>query len=124
MTRQAKSASILVVDDDDDIRETVVEILEGEGHTVAQATNGVDALGYLRRQGHPRLIILDLRMPVMDGWQFHREMQEDSTLAGIPVVVVSAHRDGEAPVPVAASRFLRKPFEVRELLALVSRYCQ
>ncbi len=57
----------------------------------------------------------------MNGWQFHREMQADPGLAAVPVVVVSGWRDGEAAVPVPASRFLRKPFDPADLLALVAR---
>jgi CheY-like chemotaxis protein len=63
-------------------------------------------------------------MPVMNGWQFHRETQADAAIATIPVVVLSAWRDGDAPVPVDASRFLPKPVEVKEVLAFAARYCQ
>ncbi len=113
---------ILVVDDDRDLRELMVTILEREGHIVAQAGNGRDALRYLRGKALPHLIVLDLTMPVMDGWQLHRELQADPSLATIPVVVVSGWHDGEAAVPVPASRFLRKPFDPTDLLALVARY--
>ncbi len=114
--------TILVVDDDENLRELMVAILEGEGHTVVQAADGRDALRYLRAGARPLLVVLDLTMPVMDGWQFHREMRADPNLAAIPVVVVSGWHDGEAAVPVPANRFLRKPFDAEDLLALVARY--
>jgi len=118
----------LVVDDDADIRAALVVVLEAEGHVVAQAENGEEAFRYLRgergEQGRPRLIILDLSMPVMDGWRFHEQKQADASLAGIPVVVISARRHGDAPVPVDADRFLPKPVKTKELLEVVRWFCR
>ena len=115
---------ILVVDDDLDLRECVVDLLRAEGYVVAQASNGQEALHHLRSGGPPpRLVLLDLSMPVMDGWQCHRELQADPALAVFPVVVVSGRRDGEPAVPVPADRFLRKPFDDEALLTMVQRHC-
>src|SRR5205823_6375304 len=71
------SASILIVEDHADLRESLTEILEDEGYVVASAANGLDGLNYLQAHPPPRLILLDLKMPVMDGWEFRRRQQED-----------------------------------------------
>ena len=105
-------AAILVVDDDADVREAMAAALEAEGSR--------------RRTGceRRRRALLPTRARAPFGWQFHREMQADAAIATIPVVVLSAWRDGDAPVPVDASRFLPKPVEVKELLSFAARYCQ
>ena len=84
--------TILVVDDERDIRESLGDLLREEGYDVIEAQNGVEALARLRENTHvsPCVIVLDLMMPVMDGYQFRAEQLRDSALAGIPVVVVSA----------------------------------
>lgn len=118
------ASRILVVDDDRDLRELVVELLRSEGYAIVQAANGEEALRHLRSGAPlPHLVLLDLSMPVMDGWRCHREMQADAALAAIPVVVVSGRRDGEPAAPVPADRFLRKPFDDEAILAIVRRYC-
>ena len=114
---------ILVVDDDRDIRETLQEILEYEGYGVATANNGADALTKARHE-HPRLILLDLFMPVMDGVEFRRHQLADPELAPIPVVVVSAASglaDRVRPMSVAAH--LEKPLQIDQLFEVVARYC-
>ncbi len=117
-------ARVLVVDDDADIREGLRDILEDEGHDVAEARNGQDALARLRALvPAPDLILLDLMMPVMDGLEFRRQQLLDPALAGIPVVVLSA--DGHVDVGstlLAATQRLRKPIPLDQLLALVERY--
>src|SRR4051794_28574938 len=90
----ASSKLILVVDDDPDLRDTLGQILEDEGYSVAAASNGREALAYLRERPAPSLILLDLMMPVMDGWQFRSEQRLDSVLAKIPVLVISASGTG------------------------------
>src|SRR5690606_32095531 len=81
---------VLVVDDDRELRETVRDILEGEGFTTATAADGEEALAYLRAAAAPDLILLDLSMPIMDGVTFREEQRKDPSLATIPVVVFSA----------------------------------
>src|SRR5690349_16993945 len=81
---------VLVVDDDADIRETVSLILEDEGYEVQSAQDGAAALGVLRAGPLPDVILLDLMMPVMNGWQFREQQTRDPRLAAIPVVVLSA----------------------------------
>ena len=110
---------VLIVDDDDDIRESLRDLLEGEGYAVATADNGKEALESLRRGLLPCLIILDLMMPVMDGWQFRTEQQSDPQLAMIPVVVITAARDTR----VDAVEILPKPLHPDSILGTIARYC-
>src|SRR6476646_6367807 len=78
---------ILIVDDDKDVRSALAELLEGEGYAVAGAHNGHEALQLMRAGLHPAVILLDLMMPVMDGWDFRSEQQRDPAFAGVPVVI-------------------------------------
>jgi CheY-like chemotaxis protein len=110
-------ARVLIVDDELDIRETISEVLGFEGHEVFSATDGEQALVRCR-QLKPDLILLDLMMPGMNGWDFRRAQLRDPEIAGIPVVIVSAvGRSGDLP----ASGFLPKPFGLDDLLAIVRR---
>jgi CheY-like chemotaxis protein len=115
---------ILIVEDDDDIRRSLADVLEHRGYPVALAHNGLEALEYLRSAPQPpRLILLDLMMPVMDGWQFCAAQREDPTLATIPVVVLSAVtnlRQNAASLHVAD--YLPKPIELPQLLKSVERF--
>src|SRR5690606_10740757 len=87
---------ILIVEDDPEIREALVELLESEGYWVDCKINGQDALDYLQEEASPRgkglpsIILLDLMMPVMDGWRFRAEQQKDPVLNQVPIVVMSA----------------------------------
>jgi CheY-like chemotaxis protein len=110
--------SVLVVDDDTDIREAVAEVLAGEGYLVLGAGDGAEALKKCRAF-HPSLVLLDLMMPGMNGWEFRAAQKRDPDLAGIPVVVLSAL---EQRVAIDAEAFVRKPFDLDELLALVRRH--
>src|SRR5215212_2491309 len=87
---QRQRGDVMVVEDDFTIRETLRELLEDEGYRVTQASNGAEALACLRTNGTPRLILLDLMMPVMDGVEFRRALQKDPRLSDIPMVVLSA----------------------------------
>jgi len=112
---------ILVIDDDEGIREAMVSILQVMGYSVASAINGKDALDYLRNAATPDLIISDLAMPIMDGRQFRREQVKEPRLAKIPVIVVSALSD---QTDIDANEIFIKPVEVEILLAAVDRYCR
>jgi len=112
---------ILVIDDDEGVREAMVSILQVMGYSVASAINGKDALDYLRRAATPDLIISDLAMPIMDGRQFRREQVKEPRLAKIPVIVVSALSD---QTDIDANEIFIKPVEVEILLAAVDRYCR
>lgn len=111
-------AKILVVEDNDDVREMMAVTLELEGHTVDTAVNGRDALEKLRTGKKPALILLDLMMPVMNGWELRRALQEDPELRMVPVVVVSA-ATGEIVKKTAADAFLPKPVDMDRLLDVV-----
>jgi CheY-like chemotaxis protein len=118
---------VLVVDDDESLRDSLADLLSDEGYCILTAENGAQALAKLRRWPSPRpcLILLDLMMPVMNGWQFVAEQRQEPALARIPVVVVSA--DGnlqQKAESLGASGWLRKPIEIDSLLALVKRYCR
>lgn len=113
---------ILIVEDDSDLREMMEQLLTLEGYTAATAANGREALEYLRRAEAPELILLDLMMPVMDGWEFRREQERDPHLASVPVVVLSA-LDQHRARDIGATAFLKKPLDFDRLLALVRQYC-
>ena len=116
-----KCGGVLVVEDDTDIRETVQQILESEGYLVHTATNGKEAIEALKLIAEPCLILLDLMMPVMNGWEFLKERQKNNMLSSLPVVVVSAV-DYQAK-SLTADQVVRKPPDIDLLLKLVSQYC-
>jgi CheY-like chemotaxis protein len=117
---------VLIVEDDFDIREVLTEVLQDEGYAVAGAANGLEAIELLRTEAAaPSLILLDLMMPVMSGWQFVAEQRQDPRLEAIPVVVVSADGNlSEKATSLGASGYLRKPIEIDSLLEVVQRYCR
>ena len=114
---------VLVVDDHQDLRETLAELLSLEGYQVATAADGAEALRYLQDGGCPCIVLLDHTMPVMNGWEFLARTRQDE-LAVFPVAVVSAVVDepflDHQPEPVA---YFRKPFDIPALLATVASYC-
>jgi CheY-like chemotaxis protein len=114
-------AVVLLVEDDVDVREAVTDTLEDAGYRVIAARHGQEALEVLRNGGpRPCLILLDLMMPVMDGWQFRDLQSKDPQLADIPVVALSAHGGLHA---LAAADHLRKPVQLRALMDVVERFC-
>lgn len=109
--------SILVVDDDPLILETVAEALEFEGHSVRRAANGAEALGEVERS-LPALILLDMRMPVLDGWGFARELGLREIK--VPILVMTAARDAhEWAAQIGADGAVAKPFDLPDLLEAV-----
>ena len=110
--------SILVVEDDGDLRDMMAQVLALEGFDTATANNGRDALAYLSKHAKPDVIVLDLMMPVMDGWEFRRHQQADPGLADIPVVILSA-LDPSRAADLAGAAFLRKPLDFDRLLDIV-----
>jgi two-component system, chemotaxis family, chemotaxis protein CheY len=113
---------ILVVDDDPDILEALSEILEAEGFEIRRARNGKEALERLEPDP-PQLILLDLMMPVMDGWEFAQRMrQKPAAISGIPLIVLSADRNvGPKAADIGAVGHLAKPFELNDLLEMVRK---
>jgi CheY-like chemotaxis protein len=119
-----RHVSVLVVDDDLDIRLTLEELLKDEGFSVATASNGKDALERLQTTT-PTLILLDLTMPVMSGAQFRGIQLQNPNLAAIPTVVMTA--DGQAlekSTQLKAQECLTKPIDLDHLFQLLNRYCK
>jgi CheY-like chemotaxis protein len=110
----------MVVDDDDDIRETLRSLLVEEGYAVTAHQNGRAALGALRAGERPAAILLDLMMPIMDGWDFRREQLADPALAGIPVILVTA-AGLERVNPEDFTAVLRKPLKLERVLDTLER---
>ena len=120
MTKLSCPASVLVVEDHDDIREAIGEILEKEGYEIALAEDGERALDLLAELPRPCLLLVDLIMPRMDGWQFLNRLSRDDRLATIPVVVMSA-----AANTTTASQHvvLKKPIDLDILVRIVREHC-
>ncbi len=114
----ARASTVFIVEDDLDVSDVVAEILRDVGFEVVCVGNGQEALQYLRGNSPPALMLLDLFMPVMDGWAVLREVERDSTLSRIPVIVMTAiggHESQRIPV----SRLLRKPMDIDVLIGQV-----
>ncbi|MGD9047499.1 MAG: response regulator [Anaerolineae bacterium] len=121
MTNQRHNQTILVADDEPEIVDLVRLLLEWEGYTVAQASNGEEAVAQAQAIA-PDLILLDVRMPKMDGLEVLERLQSDPALAGIPVVmlsVVTAYPQVQTALERGAVAYLPKPFELREMARLV-----
>jgi CheY-like chemotaxis protein len=117
------SGTVLIVEDDLDTREMLGRFLELEGFKVETAENGKRALERLGSGVGACVILLDLMMPVMDGWQFRQEQIRDSALADIPVIVVSA-AGRERLEKIQADAYLSKPVDLDELLGCVTQFCR
>ena len=116
--------TIMVVDDDGDIRDAVRQILQDEGYGVITAGNGLEAMEQLRTAATlPDLILLDLGMPIMNGWDFRAEQRKEPRLAGIPVVVITAAGDSQEKArSLDPAGVLAKPFQLATLMSTVRRY--
>jgi CheY-like chemotaxis protein len=113
---------ILVVEDDRDLREILGDALRLEGYDVVTTEHGAAALRHLGTGARPCLILLDLMMPVMDGWTFRKEMLKDASLAPIPVVVMTAAGADRAS-EIHPDALLRKPLEIDAVLNAVQAHC-
>ena len=116
---------VLLIEDDPDIRELMNQALLFENYTVVTAENGLEAIGKLRAVAGtpqaPGLILLDLMLPVMDGWNFVEECLKDPALASIPIVIISAsNREMKGGNIVG---YLRKPLDLEDLFTQVRKYC-
>ena len=114
---------VLIVEDDEDLREMMAQLLTIEGFQTAAVANGREALEYLHTGSKPHVILLDLMMPVMDGWEFRRQQQADPELAPLPVIVLSA-LDASRADAVDAAGFMKKPLDFDRLLELVRAHCR
>lgn len=116
---------VMVVEDDDGIRDSLQDILEFEGYRVATARNGQEAIHVLNEIYRPCLILLDLFMPVMDGWQFLErvKLEMDELLTEVPIVITSAAGDRAKEAAKQVCGFIKKPVDLDLLLATVTKYC-
>lgn len=112
---------ILIVDDDQGIRDTLCLALELEGFQAAVAEHGEVALDYLKSHSKPNLVLLDLMMPVMNGWDFVQKVRDIPDLSNLPIVVVTAF--GARAKGLAVQGHLEKPVELEALLSTVKRFC-
>ncbi|HZI09579.1 MAG TPA: response regulator [Myxococcus sp.] len=122
MPRATSQRSILVVEDDPDIREALSELLGFEGYEVITASNGQEGLDALATMRQPCLVLLDLMMPVLTGYEFLERLRVTGTISLVPVLVLTASHVTETPA--GAVGLLRKPVEMNHLLSTVARYCQ
>ena len=122
--RKIDCSRILVVEDEPDLRDTLRDLLELEGYRVSTAANGKEGLQVIEEVGEPCLILLDLMMPVMNGWEFmHALRTQPLAASNVPVVVVSAAADiADLPQRYGCA-VLRKPVRIEQLLALAHAYC-
>ena len=116
------TGDILVIDDDADLRETLQLLLDDSGYGVTAVATGQAALERLRAGARPSLILLDLMMPEMNGWQFLERARADSILDSIPVVIMTARRKAVDLLPAPSKEVLHKPFDSSKLLSTVARY--
>ena len=117
---EVKTVRVLVVDDDPSIRRMIMAALRRDGYSFSEAANGKEALEVMRRD-RPDIVILDLMMPMVSGWDVLRERSGDSDLLSIPVIVVSANRSAElaSAMDKGICAFLPKPFDINALSSLV-----
>lgn len=108
---------VLIVDDNEELLEVVSSVLEGEGFEVETAKNGREALGVLRRR-RPFLILLDLMMPVMNGWEFLHLFRANQLVRDIPVIVCSAAK----VTNLSGVQYLKKPLDISNLLNVVHNH--
>jgi len=116
------SPTVFIIEDDVDTREMLAKFLELEGYQVEIASNGLQALDRLSDGAEASVILLDLMMPVMDGWEFRRHQEKDARLRKIPTIVVSA-AGRERMAQISADAYLSKPVDMDELLTRVSQFC-
>ncbi len=112
--------TVLVVEDDDDVRAEVSELLRLEGYAVTEAADGMQALKLLRREPHVDVVLLDLWLPHMDGWTFRAEQRADQVIRNVPVVVMTADSSSQARA-IDADEVIRKPFGASHLCSTIRR---
>lgn len=117
--------TVCIVDDDSDIREAMRLVLELRGYDVLEASDGAEALEVMRRSDAPCcLVLLDLMMPGMNGWEFRARQRADPALASVPVVVLSGVREVASQArELDASEVLQKPIDLEQLVSIVERHC-
>lgn len=117
-------AAVLLVEDELDIREDLAYLIENHGHRVETAANGREALQKLHALEPPCMIVLDLMMPLMDGWTFRAELLKDPALATVPVVLISGVTNlQKEAASLDAVGFVPKPIDLDKLYALIDQHC-
>jgi len=117
-----ESGYILIVEDDPDLRSVQSEVLRMEGYRVRTAADGVEALEMMDAAGTPALVLLDLRMPRLSGWDFAARMRADPARARVPIIVVAAHYAiGREAAALEARAWLHKPVDIDDLVDAVRR---
>ena len=115
---------VLIVEDDEDVRESLADVLSARGYQTLTAANGNEALALIRDGGlQPAVVLLDLMMPVMDGYEFLETQAEDPWLSQIPVVLVTAQRPARKLAFSAVRGVIEKPLDLRSLLSTVRNVC-
>ena len=115
-------ARVLVVEDDADLRQSICTVLDDAGYSSRAAENGEVALERVREE-RPCVILLDLMMPIMNGWEFRSEQLRDPKLSSIPVVIMTADGRGADKARTLHADYLKKPIHLDALLELVNDYC-
>ena len=116
-----KPHTVLIVEDEEDLREMMREALESKGYSVVTAEEGRDALHKLEGIDHLCLVLLDLLMPGMNGWDFFEKMRERPELGAVPVIV---HSSASGRAPAGVTRVLQKPIMLERLISVVGEYCE
>lgn len=114
---------VLVIEDDPDVRETILAALSAQGWEATGAADGGEALIHLARGETPCVILLDLMMPGMDGWRFMDELRVRPSLSSIPIVVISGYGTAEGVQSLGAAEYLRKPFAMARVVEIVRTLC-
>jgi CheY-like chemotaxis protein len=118
----ATAPRVLVVEDDSDLRDSICAVLEDAGYSYRTAENGEVALREARTE-RPCVILLDLMMPIMNGWEFRSEQLRDPSLSSIPVIIMTADGRAREKARTLHADYLRKPITLDALLHLVGDYC-
>ncbi len=122
LATQSRSLSrVVLVEDDRDLALAICAAVEAEGFTIVHLQNGEEGLDYLSNSPPPLLILLDLNMPVVNGWEFRRRQTQDPRIASVPVIVMSAHQTGVLADATGVSFYLKKPFSLDTLLGYIRR---
>lgn len=116
-----KPHTVLIVEDEEDLREMMREALESKGYSVVTAEEGQEALHKIDGIDHLCLVLLDLLMPGMNGWDFFEKMRERPELAAVPVIV---HSSASSRAPAGVTRVLQKPIMFERLISVVGEYCE
>jgi len=116
--------TILLIEDDPDVSDALSEVLRDERYGVVVVKNGFEGLEYLRSHEPPSIILLDLMMPVMDGYQFRAQQRREPAMADIPIIVISAGTMGQQVEGMAATAVLKKPLNLDVLLTAIQQHCQ